>query len=381
MKIALFTDTYYPDLNGVSISVANLAKSLRKRGHKVYIFGPKIKGYKDSDKNVFRLSSFKVLSNLEPNIYTPTLLPNREFRKMLSMDFDLVHAHGNGPYSVLGYFVCKIKRIPFVMTFHTMHTEYTHYLFEGKVVTPRMVRILLKSLTSLCDVIFTPSEKMKKELQRYGVKKEIDVAPNFLDSERFRDNKKNFLRELLNLKKDDQIIFTAARIGKEKNLDFVLRMFKKVYSSNPKAHLVIAGQGPKKTELERLSAKLGISKRVHFTGLIDYDLIPSAYSDSDIFVFASSTETQGIVVLEAITAGIPVVVLKDDAYSNMVYDNKNGFLVENKSTNDFAEKINLLLKDKKLREQFSKYSKQVVKDFDEELLTDNMIRIYKKILK
>lgn len=380
MKIALFTDTYLPDLNGVSISVGNIAQTLRAKGHKVYIFGPKIKGHVDRDKDVYRLSSLKIMPHAEPNIYTPTLLPNKEFREMLSMDFDLIHAHGNGPYSMLGYLVGKIKRLPFLMTFHTMHTEYTHYFLDGKLVTPKMVTVALKAVASICDIILTPSDKMKNELLKYGVTKPIYVTPNFLEQKRFTNYKKNFLREFLGLKEDDIILFTASRIGKEKNLDLIIKAFAKVYINNKKAHLVIAGQGPYRENIERLSKAIGVNDRVHFTGLILYDVIPSAYFDSDIFVFASHTETQGIVILEAITAGVPIVAVKDEAFANMVVNGINGYLVDD-DPDDFAEKIITLLKNKKLRTDFSKESLKLASEFDASKSTDRLISIYKEALK
>lgn len=381
MKIAFFTDTYYPDLNGVTVSVSNFAKELRQKGHKVYIFAPKIAGkYKDKDKNLIRLPSFKILSRVEPQVYTPTIWPNKEFRGMFTEDFDIIHAHGNGPYSLLGYSIGKLKRIPFVMTFHTIHTHYTHYIFNGKIITPKMVSMGLKTFAHRCNLVITPSEKMKKELLSYGVKKQIHVIPNFLEGDRFKKNKKGYLHKLLNLPKETPIVLTVGRIGKEKNIDFILKVFKEVAKKDSKSHLVIVGRGPESDNLITLSKKLGIDKRVHFTGSIDYEFMPLVYKDATIFVFASYTETQGVCVLEASASGIPLVINNDGAFKGMVDDGKNGFILP-LNIGKFSEKIHLLLEDKELREKMGAKAETIAeKNFDASKITTELINIYSKIV-
>jgi len=382
MKIAFFTDTYYPDLNGVTTSVENFAHALRKQGHTVYIFAPKIRGaYKDHDRSIFRLPSLKVLSSVEPEIYTPTLWPNKNFRRMFNKKFDIIHAHGNGPYSLLGLSVARLKGVPFVMTFHTIHTYYTHYIFNGHVITPKMVEIALKTFAQRCDGVFVPSEKMKKELQKYGVKKEITVIPNFLDFERFNHYKKNYLHKLLNLPLDIPLIVTVGRIGKEKNIDFILRVFKEVFAEDVKSHLVVVGKGPEKDNLQTLARKLKIDKRVHFTGAIAYENMPSVYHDAALFVFASYTETQGVCVLEAASAGIPSVVSDDGAFEKMVVDGENGFTLP-LDEDKFAEKILLLLSDHSLRAQQAKQSRLVaLRNFAGEEITEKLIKQYLSVKK
>ena len=326
MRIAFFTDTYYPDLNGVVISVDNFTKALREKGHEVYVFAPKIKGkYKDKDKYLTRLPSIKILAKVEPEIYSPTPWPNKAFRKMFTEDFDIIHAHGNGPYSFLGYSMAKLKGIPFVMTFHTIHTLYTHYIFNGKLITPRMVAVALKTFANRCDGILAPSEKMKKELRKYGVKKNISIIPNFLDTSKYQKYEEGYLHKRLNLAKETPLVLTVVRIGKEKNIDFLLKVFKLVFEQDKKTHFVIVGRGPERDNLESLAKKLGIYDRVHFTGLIEYEHMPSVYRDCLLFVFASYTETQGVCILEAAEAQVPSVVSDDTAFANMVVDGENGF--------------------------------------------------------
>lgn len=380
MKIGFFTDTFYPDLNGVSISVNNFANTLRKKGHTVCIFAPKIKGkYEDQDKNVIRLPSIKILTNTEPNIYFPLIWPNKEFRKMFTEDFDIIHAHGNGPFSLLGYFISKIKKAPFVMTFHVIHTHYVHYIFKGKIITRKMVSKIFKIFAERCQAVIVPSLKMKGELIKYGVKKQIHVVPNFLEIEKFKNSKPGYLHNLLKLAKDIPIILTVGRIGKEKNIDFILRVFKEISKRDKKSHMVIVGKGPEKDNLLALADKLGITERVHFTGVIDYDYMPFVYKDSDVFVFVSRTETQGLCVLEAAASGVPSVASDDLAFKDTVIDKENGFLLP-LDEKKFADKIILLLKDNKLRQEMSKKSREIAsQNFNGEKITDELIRVYAKL--
>ena len=134
MKIAFFTDTYHPSLNGVTVSLDHFTKELEEKGHKVVIYAPKVKGYKDKSKNVIRISSLKVLSS-EPEVRLPIPTSASVIKEIAKEDFDLIHAHGNGAFSFLGYQVARIKGVPYILTFHNLHTKYTHYFLKGKIGT------------------------------------------------------------------------------------------------------------------------------------------------------------------------------------------------------------------------------------------------------
>jgi 1,2-diacylglycerol 3-alpha-glucosyltransferase len=379
MKIGVVTDSYYPQLNGVVIVVDNFTKELRALGHEVYIFAPLIKNYKDKDKNIFRISSFKVLSS-EPEVLVPIPMPQRGYKKIFNMDLDIIHAHGNGAFSFLGCQIAKIKGIPFILTFHTVHTKYTHYFLNGKIIKPKMVATGLRMFADICDGIIAPSEKMKNELRAWGVKKEIKVIPSFIDFSCFQKNKKGYLHKRFSIPKTDKILLTVGRLGREKNFPFLINMFKKLKLTNPNAHLVIVGQGWELNNLENLALRLGLSDKVHFTRKkVEAELMRDVYADSDVFVFSSTTETQGMCVLEAAASGLPLVVVKDSAYDNLVIDGKTGFNVP-ANQKIFAQKVSLLLKDKALCQQFGRQAREIaVKNFEGKHLTQEIINYYKEV--
>lgn len=380
MKIALFTDTYFPDLNGVTVSVSNYAKELIKKGHTVYIFAPKIRGYKDEEGYVYRLPSIKILS-AEPNVRFPVGVSSKGLMRLLRMNFDIIHAHGNGPFSLLAYEVARAEGIPYVLTFHTLHHEYAHYILNGKVLTPAMIKRIMRFIANRCDGVITPSEKMKQKLYEFGFKKAITVIPNFIDTKEFTQVSKGYLHEKLDLAKDIPILLSVGRVGKEKNFNFLMEMFAKISVQEHKSHLVIVGQGPEKNNLIRQARRLGIENRVHFLGRIATSTMPEVYKDATIYVFASTTETQGICILEAAAAGLPFVVVNDAAFMHMVQDKKNGYAVV-LQPDIFAQKVVNLLGDKNKQIQFGQYSQDVVqKYFQADQATDTLVAFYKKMQK
>lgn len=378
MKIALFTDTYYPQLNGVTVSVSNYAHELRKKGHQVSIFAPKIKNYKDHEKDIYRLPSIKILSS-EPEVHFPIGVSYKGLFSLLKMDFDIIHAHGNGPFSLLGYEVARTEGIPYILTFHSMHTEYTHYVFNGKILRPRMVARIMRFIANRCDGVIAPSEKMKKKLAEFGFKKDVVVIPNFVELSQFNETEKGYLHKKLHLPSATPLLVTVGRVGKEKNFHFLIEMFVRLSKTDDKSHLVIVGQGPEEKNLANLARSYAVQDRVHFTGRIASKYMPKVYADATVFVFASTTEVHPMVVLEAAAVGVPMVVVEDLAFSHVAVNNSNSFVVP-MDADKFAKKVQQLLSDKKLQEKFHTNSRKIIQqNFSGEKLTDELLQFYKKM--
>lgn len=377
LTIGIFTDTYYPHLNGVTTSVDNLVRELRKKGHRVIIVAPAIEDYKDIDTDVLRIPSIKVLPNA-PQVRFPVLIPDKRYKTVYSQQFDIIHAHGNGAFSLLGHRIARIKNIPYVLTFHTLLTEYTHYLLNGMLVTPKLMEAVLRFLAQMCDGVLTPSEKMKKKLLSYSVEKEITVISNIIDTTVYKPSKTHsgILRKRFSLSDEDVILLSVGRLEKEKNFAFLIKAFKKVYQSCDNAHLIIVGNGNEEKALISLSESLNISDRVHFTGRIEASDMPGVYQDGDVFVFASTTEVQGMVFLEAGASGLPFVLTKDTSYKNAVEHGINGYtlpLVER----EFVEKLTTLCTDSLLRQKFAKKSKELIDlHFNPQKLADQFVTYY-----
>lgn len=262
MRIGLFTDGYLPQPNGVATSVLETARELEKRGHEVFIIAPKYPGFRDAP-NVIRLPSVKIIK--EPEMRVALNLPDNNLRKILTMDFDLIHGHSGGPITFLGREVARLKQVPFVVTYHTLWNRYTHYIFKGKIVKPKLLERATKIFGNSCTHIIAPTERVKKELKSYGIKKPITVIPSGIDIDKFSSSRAGSLRKATGIAKSP-IIMYAGRLGKEKSVDFLLEVFQEVLSKENEARFVIVGGGQEKANLESLAKKLGIAEKVHFFG-------------------------------------------------------------------------------------------------------------------
>lgn len=306
----------------------------------------------------------------------PLLVPHPSMKKIISYDLDIVHAHGNGPFSFLGYEVAKLKLVPYVLTFHTVFTEYTHYILRGKIIRPSMVAKALKVFGNICDVVVTPSEKMRDELRKYGVRKRIHIMRNFVNEELFTQQKTGYLHERLGLKPDVPILLAVGRLAREKNFLFLIDAFALIHKRFPHAKLVIVGDGPDETLIKEHIATLHLQEAVLLPGRIPQTDMPQVYKDATLFVFSSLTENQPMCILEAAVSGLPFVVIKDKAYKYIIEDGKNGFTVP-PTPELFAQKVGLLLTDQKLRKKFAEHSLVLYrKYFDSELVIKSVLEMY-----
>lgn len=381
MKIAFFADTYYPQRNGVATSVGSLASALRKFGNKVLIVAPEIKGYQDKEKDILRLPSSRVWPTIPDSARFPLPALSPVWMKMLLKDYDIVHAHGNGFFSLIGLIIARQKNIPFVLTFHTLLNRYTHYILNGKVLNSKAADAILRIFANRCDGVITSSEKMKHELIKIGIKKSITIIPNIVDLKKYDVKNTGFLHSKYNIPADHKILLYVGRLAKEKNLEFIVQTFAKIVKTNKKVHLVFVGEGPQKKNLLNLVNKFKLADRITFTDGIEIDKMPYVYKDADIFVFASTSEVHPMAAIEASASGLPMVVVNDKAYENEVVDGKNGFTLP-LDTNVFTQKINILLKNQALRKKFGKASIKIAKqNNNERLIVSRLINLYQYCLK
>ena len=383
MRIAFFTDNYLPQPSGIATSVDYFARFLRKSGHTVYIFAPKTRGFKGREDHVFRLPSVRVMPSLPDGARLPLPIPSKNFWKIIEFDFDIIHAHGNGAFSLLGMVVARAKKVPFVSTFHIQVDQFAHYFLKGKLIKPKLMdKFFLKKFGKLCDGLIAPSKKMQDQLIAVGVNKNIPVIPNFVELGKFKNQKKGFLHKKCHIPESSPVLLSVGRIGKEKNFEFLVRAFKNLTMSDPKVHLVIVGPDWGEVKrLKKLARQLNLSQTVHFIGSVKLDEMPKVYADADIFVFASKSEVHPMVAIEAAASGLPLVVIKDSAYKGIVVNNKNGFMVtEDKEI--FAKALLKLLHNRKLLKKFKKNSLNLAKSkFGPEILINKTLLFYAQTIK
>lgn len=379
MKIGFFTDGYLPQLNGVATSVDNSSQALRKRGQEVYVIAAKYPNLKENNKYTIRLNSISLIK--EWNLRIATHLPEKALYNISKIDFDVIHGHSGGPVTFLGFEYAKLKKVPYVFTYHTLLNKYTHYFLRGMVIKPKVAEIASKIFCNHCDYIVAPTQGIKKELISYGVTKPIVVIPSGIDVKKFDIKEKGFLRKKLGLRQNQKIVLYVGRFAKEKSIDFLINSFAIVAKKDKNCVFVFVGEGTEKEKkhLKELIKKLKLEKRIYFAGAFSQDDIAKVYNDGYVFVFASDSETQGMVILESIASGLPVVAVSDKALIGVIKSGGNGIITK-RDIDDFAKQVIMILGKPGLREKLSENAKETAKKFSVEKNAAELEKLYTSLL-
>ena len=306
MRIGLFSDTYLPQINGVTTTVHWLREELEHMGHEVYVFCPHY-GREKPDPHVIRLPAVTFLFHRESRVAFP--MPLRA-RRILG-ELDAIHSHTPFSLGALALWAARWARIPHVHTYHTLYVAYRHYLPPPLRPPRRMAEVLSAAFCNRCDAVTVESTPIRDELLRYGVRVPIHVFPFGVNLRAFSCPIQHDLRADLALPDRAPVLLYVGRLAPEKNVFFLLRMFREVALRRPDVLLVMIGGGPSAEDLVHEASRLGVARRVLFPGYIGHDRLVDYYRQADLFVFASKTETQGMVVLEAMAAGLPVVAIPE----------------------------------------------------------------------
>jgi 1,2-diacylglycerol 3-alpha-glucosyltransferase len=369
MKIGLFTDTFLPDTNGVVTVIQTMERELTREGHEVHIFAPDYPDWHGNELRVHRFPSLRFV--FYPGMRMGVPYNRRAFEIIPGLN--VIHSHTPGPLGLFALQASERYHIPHVHTYHTLYTECRYYLPSPLRPSRRMVMQLSRAFCSSCDVVIAPSLQMKRELESYGINRPIYSLPFGVDEEEFSREIEWNVRAELNLPTEDLLLF-AGRLGKEKNLTFLLRAFKRVLSYRDTARLIIAGDGPQRQTLQRYAAELGIAPYVIFTGFLERRRLIDLYKQA-LFVFASKAETQGMVLIEAMMAGSPVVAIGKMGVLDVVHPRETGILVE-ENEDEFARACHRLLEDKAEREKMGKAAHKWACSHTAQASTRKLLEIY-----
>jgi 1,2-diacylglycerol 3-alpha-glucosyltransferase len=337
MRIGIFTDTYPPYINGVSTSIKMLEQALRKKGHQVFIVtvNPEDMKFKyEENGRIIRIPG------IPTGIYDYRLTgiyPIRVLKKIKKWNLDVIHSHTEFGVGTFARLVAKQYDIPLVHTYHTMYEDYVHYITHGYF--NKSSKKLAEYFTKFyCDKTATelivPSKKTYDLFKdKYKVNRNVHIVATGIDVERFyRENLNQ--KKLADLKnslgiKDEKVISFIGRLAKEKSVEVLLES-QAYLSKKYNVKLLIVGSGPDLDHFKQMVKKLKIQDNVIFTGAVPWEEIPYYYAISDIFATASTTETQGLTVIEAMASGLPVVCADDESFRDVVIDDLNGYLFKNK---------------------------------------------------
>ncbi len=331
MNIGLFTETYYPEINGVANSVFMLKTELEEIGHNVYVFTTTTPGAPEFEHNVFRVPSLPCVFITERRVglfYQPKLA---SFIKKLNLD--LIHTHTEFSLGIFGRIMAKELKLPMVHTYHTIYEDYTHYITHSKTIDKRakaFMRVFTKICCNTVEQVIVPTEKVRELLLKYSVFKDISVIPTGVNLKKFNPDlylKENVLelREQFGIGPQDKVLLYLGRISKEKNIEEIIDAMPDYMRTREQVKLLIVGGGPETEHLKRVVAHRNMKDKIIFTGPQPWDNIGLFYQLGNVFVSASQSETQGLTYIEAMAAGLPVVAKKDKCLKDILEPGRNGY--------------------------------------------------------
>ena len=378
MHIAHFTNTYHPVTSGVVRSVSTFRQALTNLGHNVFVFAQTDREYEDEEPFVFRYPALHL-----PLQEYPLTIPVSNFVDTLlpSLKLNVIHAHHPALLGQVAARKAEAMHIPLVFTHHTRYREYSHYAFGvPKNLAKQVIERWIGDYMSQCQHIVVPSESIKKILtETYGVTEGITAVPTGIDVATYQQAEAGDVRQQHGWADDDILLISVGRLAKEKNFETLITAVAPVIKKQPKVRLVILGEGEERTGLENLAKALGVAERVNLIGNVPFKQVPNYLKAANIFCFASVTETQGLVTLEAMAAGLPVVAVDATGTSDAVTDGVEGLLTENDPA-ALTQAMLRMLQDEALQAQLAEAASQKAVDFDIEKQAKRLVQVYEEAI-
>ncbi len=375
MNIAIFTNNYLPNPYGVATSVETFRQEFEKLGHQVFIFAPEFPGYVEKDDHVFRYPSL----DIEVKFRFPLPFSHSwKMRKILnSLDLDIIHSQHPNLLGTAAARWAKKKKIPLIFTWHTLYDHYVHFapMVPGKVACGYVIGNAVR-YANRADAVIVPTDSIIPIIRKWGVTNEkiFPVATGVVEKD-FANTSREEIRKKYSIAEDEVVLLSTHRLTEEKNMEFLFRALKPVLKKG-KVKFLVVGDGYLAPSLKKLCEELGILEKVFFAGVIKRSEIKNYYAASDIFVHASQSETQGMVITEAMYMGLPIVALNATGAKSLVIKSGNGFLVRE---DKFTQAVEILVEDKDLRQKFSEVSARIARTkFTSEICAKEMLEVYEK---
>ncbi|HSE93755.1 MAG TPA: glycosyltransferase [Methylomirabilota bacterium] len=373
MRIALFTNNYLPFCGGVTTSVETLRHGLEGRGHEAWVFAPHMPAATASPR-VVRYLSLPAATYPEFALAIP--VSRRITRLVRALDPEVFHAHH--PF-LLGPAARRLShraRRPLVFTYHTRYEKYAHYVPLRRGLVEAAAVGLSTRFAGRADAVIAPSAVIRDELRGRGVKTPIAVVPTGVDLSRFTPGDRYAARRALGLPEDEPLVLYVGRLDREKSVDRVLAAFERVAGTVPRCRLLLVGRGTQADVLARHAASLPIGDRILFLGARPHGALPSCYRAADLFLFASETETQGLVLAEAAACGLAAVAVAAPGCDEVVRDGETGLLTKAEPAALADAAIGLLLDGERRRGMARRAREVAERDFDVRLQIDRTLAVY-----
>ncbi len=372
MRIGMFSNSYKPIISGVVRSIDLYRQGLSNAGNFVALFTSDTKEYEDTEPFIFRYPSISIPKTIDWTL--PVVVAPHITWMIPRLQLDILHAHHPFIVGSEAENISRAEGIPLVFTFHTLYHEYTHYLGLDADFVKQLVRRYIRDYVKDVDCIIAPSTYILDLLPSYKIDKPVEILPTPVDLSLFPPRTK------LPFSDPDHIqLIYVGRVGKEKNLDFLLRAFARAAKQDTRLHLRIVGDGPELKKLSTLAEELQIASKVEFAGIVPFEQVPVEMSQADLFVFTSTTETQGLVLLEAMAASLPQVIVNSPALHDFVRPGIDALSTAVDEV-DFADAILALARDPARAQSMGIAARQNAEQYSVPALSNRLLDIYQSII-
>lgn len=381
MRILITTDLYTTETNGVVTSVKNLSDELVARGHEVRILTVADGWHSCQIGNVYYIRSVP-LGAIYPDVRMPTAYHHRFVKELIKWEPQVIHSQCEFFSFQFARYISKKTGAPIVHTYHTLYEQYATYVLPIKGVGEKAVGTLSKYRLKNVQRVIAPTRKVEDTLRSYGVAAPISVVPSGIRLEqhnkRLDSNQRSTGREKLGIADDDMVLLNIGRLGNEKNLDELVRYFADVLPTHPQLKFLIVGDGPARAMLEELAQSLGVQQAVIFTGMVPPTQVQEYYQLGDIFVSASTSETQGLTYIEAAANGLPLLCRQDPCLRDVMVRGENGY--DYTDFEEFRQGLDAILADPQWRSAAGERSRQIAASFGKDAFGSAVEDIYEDLL-
>lgn len=383
MKILFFTNTYRPHVGGVARSIESFEAEFLRQGHEVLTIAPQFDPPQGDEPGVVRVPAVTHFHGTDFSLPVP--VPGIVASAVDQFGPDIVHTHHPFLMGGTALRIAESRQLPLVFTHHTMYDQFTHYLSgEPAEESPRLTQFvasLVAGYANLCDQVIAPSQSVADLLRSRGVETPIEVIPTGIDTERFARADGAAFRRRRGIPPDAPVVGHVGRLALEKNLDFLSRAVAQLLFLQPRARLLVVGSGPCEKNFQDACRAAGVEDRLIMAGTCEGQELIDAYHAMDVFAFASHSETQGMVVAEAMSAGLPVVALDGPGVREVVMDGKNGRLLMRENVREYAAALKSLLDASASdREQIQAGARATAQEYSLPRTAERELALYQRVI-
>lgn len=380
MKILMTTEWYLPTVNGAIISIVTLKEALEKLGHEVKILTLADKHFVNEAKDVYAVSSYGA-GKIYPGARFTFSADDDILAEIISWKPDIIHTQCEFSTFRIAKQLTHILNVPIVHTYHTVYEDYTHYFSPNKLWGKKLVSYFSKRVLRNTETVIVPTEKVRHLLEDYGVLQPIEVVPTGIKMEKFQyvltNEEKRQLRSKHNIPENNYLLVAIGRLAKEKNFEELIGYLAEI--NDPDLSLLIVGDGPYRSSLESLVKELNMEKTIRFTGMVCPEGISSYHQVGDLFVSASTSETQGLSYIEALASSTPALCRKDPCLEEVILDGVNGY--QYRTFKQFEERLYSILLNRSLRNQLSENAAKIAREnYSSEAFGKKIEEVYQEAL-